>query len=247
MRRLAEAALFLPLAAGLHLAAFGIASDGGSGPTGGGAGQGGQAEVTLAAIPPDLARRVETWDRPPEAETTAPDLPRDAVTEAAPALPDTHTAPEPAAQPLALKRPEPPRPPAKAAALPKKPQPPVAAQKARGAGKAPIAGQAEGQDAAQQQALTASWGARIQSRVARAHRYPAALRRQGHEGTAVVRMVIAADGRLISAALRRSSGHAELDEAALQSVRRAGRFPAAPDDLRADRATFDVPLKFEIR
>ncbi|MBN2905513.1 MAG: energy transducer TonB [Rhodobacteraceae bacterium] len=69
MRRLAEFALFMPLAAGLHVVAFGLAS----GPPGGGGagGMGGDASVTLAAAPPAMAALVRDWQAPPKLLTDA--------------------------------------------------------------------------------------------------------------------------------------------------------------------------------
>ncbi|SIO25335.1 protein TonB [Rhodovulum sp. ES.010] len=71
MRRLAEISLFLPLAAGLHVAAFGLAS-GPQGGAAGGAGDGGEATVTLAAAPPLLSRLAEDWQAAPQAQVDAP-------------------------------------------------------------------------------------------------------------------------------------------------------------------------------
>lgn len=49
--------------------------------------------------------------------------------------------------------------------------------------------------------------------------YPEAARRRGETGTAVVRFVVGVDGRVESAQLLRSSGHARLDDAALDALK----------------------------
>ena len=49
--------------------------------------------------------------------------------------------------------------------------------------------------------------------------YPAAARRRGETGTAVVRFVVGVDGRVESAKIERSSGSSRLDDAALAAVR----------------------------
>ncbi|MEX5726648.1 hypothetical protein Ga0609869_000001, partial [Rhodovulum iodosum] len=64
MRALAELSLIAPLAAGLHLAAFGLAGAPQGGAPGG-AGQGGESALTLAAAPPALAALADAWRRPP--------------------------------------------------------------------------------------------------------------------------------------------------------------------------------------
>ena len=80
MRRVAEFAVFLGLAAGLHLAiaAFGPQADGAQS-----AGQGGDATVSLQAASAQVSEMVARWDTPPEvADQAAPE-----------------TMPEPALQP----------------------------------------------------------------------------------------------------------------------------------------------------
>lgn len=56
--------------------------------------------------------------------------------------------------------------------------------------------------------------------------YPQLARRWGHEGVAVVRIVVNSDGSIKDAELLRSSGHQELDEAALFVIRKRWRFKA---------------------
>lgn len=53
-------------------------------------------------------------------------------------------------------------------------------------------------------------------------------------GSATVVFTIAADGRLAAAALARSSGSAELDQAALDHLHRAAPFPAPPPGAQRD-------------
>ncbi|MCO8145429.1 TonB family protein [Rhodovulum tesquicola] len=101
MRRLAELSVFLPLAAGLHVAAFGLAA-GPQGAPGGGGGEGGAALVTLAAAPPALSRLAEEWTAPPEVQTAAPE-PVVPTHVTAPRSPDPEARPAP---PVALPSPE---------------------------------------------------------------------------------------------------------------------------------------------
>lgn len=125
--------------------------------------------------------------------------------------------------------------------------PPVPAKRAEGVGGGAAAGRdAAAPDPGRQAALGASWAARIQARIARAHRVPPALQRRGTSGRSVVRIVVGRDGRVISVAVVKSAGAAALDRAALQSVRRAGRLPAAPADFARPQMRFDVPLVFRV-
>ncbi|ARC88282.1 energy transducer TonB [Rhodovulum sp. MB263] len=124
-----------------------------------------------------------------------------------------------------------------------------AAQVARGRAEAAEAGAGAAGGAptlspARASSLRAEWGARILARVDRSHRYPRGTRASGR---ALVELVLARDGRLLSARLVRSAGDARLDEAALATVRRAGRLPPAPHGLEAARYSFTLPLRFEWR
>ena len=60
--------------------------------------------------------------------------------------------------------------------------------------------------------------------------FPDVARRQKLSGTPVIEVTIGSDGRLVQTVVRRSSGHAEIDEAAIRILKLASpydRFPAA--------------------
>jgi protein TonB len=57
-------------------------------------------------------------------------------------------------------------------------------------------------------------------------------------------LTIGRDGRLLQSGISRSSGNAALDEAALKAVIRAGRFPAAPQELTEARHVFSLSVSF---
>ena len=75
--------------------------------------------------------------------------------------------------------------------------------------------------------------------------YPAQARRRGLEGRVLVHAVVAASGECTRAELRRSSGHAILDEAALRAVR-AWRFVPAMRDGRPVTAGVEIPIVFRL-
>ncbi len=74
-------------------------------------------------------------------------------------------------------------------------------------------------------------------------RYPNAARARREQGTSLVRVSIARDGRVLALALERGSGSARLDEAALQTFRRAQPLPPVPDTLAAPQE-LAVPVEF---
>ncbi|MCX7890280.1 MAG: energy transducer TonB, partial [Rhodobacteraceae bacterium] len=167
----------------------------------------------------------------PVAPAPAADAPATvAATVAAPPPPPAAAAKAPAGPPAKAKA-------AAAAALPASP-----GAEGRSA-KALRAGLAERVSDLERQSMLGKWGATIRSRVARARQYPAAERAAGVTGTVVVTMRIATSGRLVSAAVARSSGSAALDAAALAAVRQAA-IPAAPKGLGQGTFAFNLPVAF---
>ncbi|MEN4903431.1 TonB family protein [Luteimonas sp. TWI1437] len=87
------------------------------------------------------------------------------------------------------------------------------------------------------------WEARVMARLARYRHYPSAARTRGEEGVAIVRLRMDRAGRVLSAALARSSGSTRLDAAAIETFHRAAPLPAIPADLPAP-IEIAVPVEF---
>ncbi|HSC70298.1 MAG TPA: energy transducer TonB [Candidatus Methylomirabilis sp.] len=79
----------------------------------------------------------------------------------------------------------------------------------------------------------------IKRRVEQAKTYPDAARRAGLEGTVEVRFRIGRDGNAEALEILRSSGHAALDEIAMQTIRRAGPYPVVSGRIR-------IPLSYRL-
>ena len=208
--------------------------------------------------PPDPAPQ----DPPERAQLTPPPSPA-LPFEAPPTPPEPDAAPETAeaTSPRPASRPDRPAPPPAAqvrAAAPvvspvqeaapgRRNQAGQAEQRAAGSGGGQAAGQAgqsEGArlSSARREDLLASWGSRIRSRVERRKSHPRGI--QG-TGTATIRLIVTTDGRLAGVALAGSSGIAAFDEAALNAVRRAGRFARAPRALGSGQHSFTLPIRFQ--
>ncbi|RAP41559.1 hypothetical protein BYZ73_09860 [Rhodovulum viride] len=271
MTRAGELLAFVPLALALHVGAFALARPPQGGVAGAAGGPGGDALVTLAAAPASYARLAEDWteapapeadlaglpapepepESVPRAELLGAATPRVALPKLAEPRPEADL-PAPSAKPEAQRAPDPAptlRPEARPAraARPAPPSEARAAQVARGRAEAAEAGAGATGGAptltpARASSLQAEWGARILARVDRSHRYPRGTRASGR---ALIELVLARDGQLVSARLVQSAGDPRLDEAALAAVRRAGRFPPAPRGLAAARYSFTLPLRFE--
>lgn len=90
-------------------------------------------------------------------------------------------------------------------------------------------------------ASTSRWKARVAAHLDRRKRYPSSARANRQQGTALVRFQIDTEGRVLSTALARSSGFAELDQAAVAMVLRASPVPPPPPGAGT---TLTAPVKF---
>lgn len=95
-------------------------------------------------------------------------------------------------------------------------------------------------------AASDQWEARLMARLERCRYYPAAARSRRQQGTAWVRASIDREGRLLALRLEQSSGQPMLDDAALQTFRRAQPLPPIPDELKAPQELV-VPVEYYLR
>jgi len=77
-------------------------------------------------------------------------------------------------------------------------------------------------------------------------RYPESARRQGIEGTALLRFQVLTDGRVGEVMVERSAGHPDLDLAAVEAIKR-WRFEPARRDHRAVAAWAVLPVEFRLK
>jgi len=94
--------------------------------------------------------------------------------------------------------------------------------------------------------LRAAYGARIRAAIDANKRYPSSARLRGDEGVAVLLLSVERSGRLAGAELRRTSGRAPLDAAALDAAHAVERYPEAPAALAGAAFDFVVPVAFRI-
>ncbi|WP_439816018.1 TonB family protein [Zavarzinia sp. CC-PAN008] len=80
----------------------------------------------------------------------------------------------------------------------------------------------------------------------RHQRYPRQAQRRREEGKPQVRIVMSADGSVVSVNLVQSSGHESLDEEAVALVRRAEPLPAIPPELNQSQLDVVVPISFDL-
>lgn len=74
--------------------------------------------------------------------------------------------------------------------------------------------------------------------------YPMIAQRRRLEGEGKVRLRIDRDGRVLERAMVESTGERMLDQAALDTVRRANPFPAVPSEYPGETLEITVPINF---
>jgi protein TonB len=83
-------------------------------------------------------------------------------------------------------------------------------------------------------------------KVERMKRYPAMARMNRWEGKVVLKAVIKEDGSIVDLAIVESSGHAVLDEEALEVVNRASPL-TLKHDLGQPQVTVQIPISYALR
>nr|WP_316629369.1 TonB family protein [uncultured Brevundimonas sp.] len=111
----------------------------------------------------------------------------------------------------------------------------------KGAGSSPASGDAV--SASPSPAVLSDYYRRLETHLARFHTYPA-LERRRPQGLARVGLIVNRDGHVLDTWIETSSGSPELDEAALQTVRRSDPLPALPGNLPGS-IDLIVPLNFD--
>ena len=99
---------------------------------------------------------------------------------------------------------------------------------------------------ASQTAINA-WYRGIVVRIERHKSYPQTARARRETGTVELAFSIDREGRVLSSAVKQSSGYAMLDQEAMATARRAQPFPAPPVDLAGTMFPFTVPVEFKLR
>ena len=96
-------------------------------------------------------------------------------------------------------------------------------------------------------ALIAQYRSQFIGAAVRYKRYPLAARDNGWEGDVVVHLEVSANGELGELKLKKSSGHAVLDEQALEMFRLASPQVPLPAALRGRAFSFDVRAVYSLK
>jgi protein TonB len=100
--------------------------------------------------------------------------------------------------------------------------------------------------AATDPAALAAYGRNIAGAVAAHQSYPRVAQIRQWQGTTLLQLELAADGKLQSVRVLSSSGHDILDRQAIDMVRAASPLPPMPPSLAGRSLTVDVPVVFKL-
>ena len=105
---------------------------------------------------------------------------------------------------------------------------------------ASVGGQKKGNSSRAGNAAVSNYPGKVRNKINRAKRGA----RHGERGTVVVSFVVGASGQASGIRVARSSGSAALDQAAVETVRRAAPFAKIPESAGRSSWGFDVPILF---
>jgi protein TonB len=96
-------------------------------------------------------------------------------------------------------------------------------------------------------AALASWRDRLVARLQRAKRYPASAEARNVQGIATLSFTVDRNGRVLSQAIVKSSGHSDLDQEVLTLLQRAQPLPPFPLSMPQSVVHLSVPIRFSVR
>jgi protein TonB len=91
------------------------------------------------------------------------------------------------------------------------------------------------------------WRSAVVRHLERRKRYPREAEQDGIGGTVRVRFTIDAGGNILRHRITASSGHAELDQAVTEMIRRSSPIPAPPREAFRPGLSLEVPIRFAAR
>ncbi|MHB8058349.1 MAG: TonB family protein [Desulfuromonadaceae bacterium] len=129
-------------------------------------------------------------------------------------------------------------------AVPEAPPQQMTSRVADGQGSGSTAPRKESADSGRSSRL-GEYLAQVRAKVETNKEYPSSARQMGYQGTVTVRVTIKVNGNIDTVAVVASSGHKNLDKAALSAVRNAAPFKSSAGYGLAD-VTMEIPIVYRL-
>lgn len=94
--------------------------------------------------------------------------------------------------------------------------------------------------------LRQTYLALVSDMLQRHQHYPLSARRRGLSGQVILQFTIHADGRITDPQITDSTGHAVFRMASLRVLKRVGKMPPFPSELRQRQLTVKIPMLYEL-
>jgi protein TonB len=95
-------------------------------------------------------------------------------------------------------------------------------------------------------AVLDAYARRLSDAAGRNAIYPRRLQNLGIEGTTVVQVRIGRGSKMLDVTVVETSGNRQLDEAAVESMRRTRPLPTVPDGLNGRELVVKIPFRFKL-
>ena len=93
----------------------------------------------------------------------------------------------------------------------------------------------------------ATWQGLLLARLEQAKRYPQSARFRHQQGVVLLRFAMDRDGKVLRAAIEKTSGYEALDQEVLALIQRAQPLPKPPADVPGAAIELVVPVEFSLR